>query len=214
MNRMFLGKRYDGEPCPFLSASYLCDAHVVKLAVEEVQMLVSALLNNGAPADLMPETKRGTIHKGGYRNHPMTRWTGETRQNFMWALTHAEAICAQFQIRYGKEHFAQKQIAWIRDCEITDGKHTYRLIDYIPLHNEMTAFPRCVNQSQGRNLDLLDPKKYTTVEAYREFYIREKRGFAKWDRCMFGVPFWWPVEDVAYITVVDVRLEAENDVKG
>jgi hypothetical protein len=197
MNRMFLGKKHDGEPCPIMSASYLCDAHVVKLAVEEVQMLTSALLNNGAPADLMPYTKRGTIHKGGYRNHPMTRWTGETRQNFMWALTHAQAICDQFRLRYGKEHFAQKQIAWIRDCRITDGKNTYGLINYIPLHNEMTAFPRCVNQSQGRNLDLLDASKYTTVEAYRTFYIREKRGFAKWDKSMCGAPHWWilPVEE-------------------
>jgi len=190
MNRMFLGKRFDGEPCPIMSAHYLCDQHVVKLAVEEVQMLTSALLNNGAPADLMPYTKRGTIHKGGYRNHPMTRWTGATRQNFMWALTHAQAICDQFRIRYGKEHFAQKQIAWIRDCRVTDGKRTYGLINYIPLHNEMTAFPRCVNQSQGRNLDLLDESNYSTVMAYREFYIREKRGFAKWTK---GVPApnWW-----------------------
>ncbi len=195
MNRMFLGKKYNGEPCPTMSAHYLCDQHVVKLAVEEVQMLTSALLNNGAPADLMPYTKRGTIHKGGYRNHPMTRWTGATRQNFMWALTHAQAICDQFRIRYGKEHLAQKQIAWIRDCRIIDGKRTYGLINYIPLHNEMTAFPRCVNQSQGRNLDLLDESNYSTVMAYREFYIREKRGFATWDRSMSGEPFWWNKEE-------------------
>lgn len=187
---MFLGKKKNGEPCPFMSARHLCDQHVVKLAVEEVQMLTSALLNNGAPADLMPETKRGTIHKGGYRNHPMTRWTGATRQNFMWALTHAQAICDQFRLRYKKEHFAQKQIAWIRDCRITDGNDTYGLINYIPLHNEMTAFPRCVNQSQGRNLDLLDKSKYSTVEAYRTFYIREKGGFAKWGKGI-PAPSWW-----------------------
>lgn len=191
MNRMFLGKKHDGEPCPHMSAHYLCDQHVVKLAVEEVQMLTSALLNNGAPAELMPYTKRGTIHRGGYRSHPMTRWTGATRQNFMWALTHAQAICDQFRLRYGKEHFAQKQIAWIRDCQINDGKRTYGLINFIPLHNEMTAFPRCVNQSQGRNLDLLNRSKYSTVMAYREFYIREKRGFATWHKSKTGAPVWW-----------------------
>lgn len=195
MNRMFLGQKENGEPCPQESARMLCDSHVVKLAVEEVQMLVSALLNNGAPAQLMPYTKRGTIHKGGYKNHPMTRWTGATRRNFFWALEHAFAICEQFKIRFGKEHFAQKQLEWIRDCRVTDNvRYTRRLHHYIPLHDEMTAFPRCVNQSQGRNLDLLDPIKYTTVEAYRTFYIREKAGFAKWAKGVTA-PYWWPVEE-------------------
>jgi len=194
MNRMFLGQKYDGEPCPIMSAHYLCDQHVVKLAVEEGQMIVSACLNNGAPADLMPYTQRGTIHKGGYRSHPMTRWTGESKANFDWAMTHAQAICDQFRLRYKKEHFAQKQIAWIRDCRIIDGKRTLSLRDYIP-NGPLTPFPRCVNQSQGRNLDLLDESNYSTVMAYREFYIREKRGFATWAKSMCGAPQWWPVEE-------------------
>lgn len=195
MNRMFLGKKHDGTPCPIMSAHYLCDPHVVKLAVEEVQMIVAACLNNGAPAGLMPETKRGTIHRGGYRSHPMTRWTGESKGNFDWAMTHAQAICDQFRLRYGKEHFAQKQIAWIRDAVLIEHFNKRKTLrDYIP-DGSLTPFPRCVNQSQGRNLDLLDASKYTTVEAYRTFYIREKRGFATWAKGMCGAPHWWPVEE-------------------
>lgn len=192
MNRMFLGKK-NGKPCPITSARYLCDAHVVKLAVEEVQMLTSALLNNGAPAGYMPETKRGTIHRGGYRSHPMTRWTGESKGNFDWAMTHAQAICDQFRLRYGKEHFAQKQLAWIRDAVFHNYLEHYKLRDYIP-NGPLTPFPRCLNQSQGRNLDLLDESKYTTVQAYRTFYIREKRGFAKWAKGV-SAPSWWPMEE-------------------
>ena len=192
---MFLGKKWNGEPCPIMSAHYLCDQHVVKLAVEEVQMIVSACLNNGAPAGLMPETKRGTIHRGGYRNHPMTRWTGESKANFDWATTHAQAICDQFRLRYGKEHFAQKQIAWIRDAVLIEHFNKRKTLrDYIP-DGPLTPFPRCVNQSQGRNLDLLDESNYSTVMAYREFYIREKRGFATWAKGMCGAPQWWPVEE-------------------
>jgi len=195
MNRMFLGQKKNGEPCRIMSAHYLCDQHVVKLAVEEVQMLVSACLNNGAPADLMPETKRGTIHKGGYRSHPMTRWTGESTGNFDYAMEHALSICFEFQIRYGKQHFAEKQLMWIRDAVLYDKGKPKSLRDFIPW-GPMTEPPRCVNQSQGRNLDLLDASKYTTVEAYREFYIREKRGFATWAKGMCGAPQWWPVEEL------------------
>lgn len=193
MNRMFLGEKENGEPCPVQSAYGLCDQHVVKLAVEEVQMLVSACLNNGAPAGLMPETKDGTIHKGGYRNHPMTQWAGATKANFDWAMTHAFSICYQYHLRYGKIHFAQKQLGWIRDAMFWDkGEHYKSLRDYIP-NGPLTPFPRCVNQSKGRNLDLLDESKYTTVEAYREFYRREKRGFARWDNGV-AAPSWWPSE--------------------
>ena len=190
---MFLGEKKNGEPCPIMSAHYLCDQHVVKLAVEEGQMTVSACLNNGAPAGYMPETKGGTIHRGGYRNHPMTRWTGESKANFDWAMAHWESICDQYRLRYGKDHFAQKQLEWIRDAVFHEKGRQRKLRDYIP-DGPLTPFPRCVNQSQGRNLDLLDESKYTTVDAYRIFYIREKRGFAKWAKGVTA-PSWWPLEE-------------------
>lgn len=189
MNRFFLAKKEDGRPCPFNSAVHLCDKHIVKLAVEEVQMIVSALLNNGAPAGLMPETVRGTIHKGGYRNHPMTRWTGESTGNFDYAMNHAFGICQQFSCRYGKEHSAQKQLMWIREAVLHHRNKSYKLRDFIPW-GPMTEPPRCVNQSAGRNLDLLDPK-ISVVEAYRRFYMREKVAFAEWAKCV-SAPSWWP----------------------
>ena len=51
--------------------------------------------------------------------------------------------------------------------------------DYIPA-GDMTPFARCFNQSKGENLDLLDEDKYTAVEAYRIYYMRDKASFAKW----------------------------------
>jgi len=66
--------------------------------------------------------------------------------------------------------------------------------DYIP-DTKRTDFARCLNQSQGRNLDLLDTKKYTAVEAYRIFYNREKSGFARWDKGV-PAPSWWNPTEV------------------
>ena len=171
---------------PITAAEMLCDQHILKMPTEEIQMLVSALLSNGAPPILMPLTKStGKPHKGGYKNHPATVWTGKTRDNFFWAVKHCKSLCEQFKMRYGKEHFAEKQLAWIMSCTIDD-KHLYY---FIP-KGKMTPFPRCVNQSQGRNLDLLNAKTHTVVEAYRTFYIREKVAFATWDRG-FSAPFWF-----------------------
>jgi len=58
---------------------------------------------------------------------------------------------------------------------------------------ERTPFARALNQSKGMNLDPLDTEKYSDVEAYREFYRRDKRSFAKWQRGRVA-PDWWEVK--------------------
>ena len=74
---------------PITAAEMLCDQHILKMPTEEIQMLVSGLLSNGAPPILMPLTKStGKPHKGGYKNHPATVWTGKTRDNFFLSLIH------------------------------------------------------------------------------------------------------------------------------
>ena len=50
----------------------------------------------------------------------------------------------------------------------------------------MTEFTRALNQSQGRNLDLLDEDMDPWMRTAR--YLREKARFAKWDRAPQGRP--------------------------
>jgi len=93
--------------CPVAAARMVCDSHASKMCVESVQMLVSGLLNNGAPAYKMPLTKTtGKPHKGGYKNHPATKWASESVGNWIWLFSHAQELCRQFQVRFGKTHFA------------------------------------------------------------------------------------------------------------
>lgn len=169
---------------PYEAARMVCDSHASKMCVESIQMLVSGLLNNGAPAHKMPLTKStGKPHKGGYKNHPATQWASESDSNWVWLYQHAQELCNQFKIRFGKEHFAQKQLIELRRALVW--------ADYLPAsYYPPSPFARCLNQSQGRNLDLLDAKKYTAVEAYRIFYMREKAGFARWDKGV-SAPSWW-----------------------
>jgi len=173
--------------CPVAAARMVCDSHASKMCVESVQMLVSGLLNNGAPAYKMPLTKTtGQPHKGGYKNHPATKWASESVGNWIWLFSHAQELCRQFQVRFGKTHFAEEQLRQLKGAVVWT--------DYIP-DTKRTDFARCLNQSQGRNLDLLDTKKYTAVEAYRIFYNREKSGFARWDKGV-PAPSWWNPTEV------------------
>lgn len=102
MNIFYLSKD------PVQAAIDCCDTHVNKMPTETVQMLVSAAQRHDANPQVI--TKAGTIHKGGYKNHPCTRWAGDTRLNFYWLWQHGMALCDEFVHRYGHEHFARGQL--------------------------------------------------------------------------------------------------------
>jgi hypothetical protein len=96
---------------PAKAAQSLPDKHIVKMPVETVQMLVSAHLRWGLDPQVV--TKAGTIHKGGYAKHPSTIWAGDNRENAWWLLRHGFALCAEYTKRYGKHHFAERQLRQI-----------------------------------------------------------------------------------------------------
>lgn len=162
---------------PTESARSLCDQHITKMPTETLQCLVASLLRHGAPPNDMPLTKsKNQPHKGGYPNHPVTRWVGESRSNFLWALYHGAALCEEYERRYDKTHFCA---VGIEQC--------FLMTQYIP-EGEMTPFVRAFNQSVGKNLDLLDWD--CPHEAYREFYRRDKASFARWNKFR-NPPKWW-----------------------
>lgn len=112
----------DRNPCA--AAQSLPDRHIVKMPIEAVQMLVSACVRHGIQPNV--ETKRGTIHKGGYHRHPCTVWAGDSRANFKWTLAWGIALCSEYTARYGKVHFAQGQLFTILEFvdQIPDGDFT------------------------------------------------------------------------------------------
>jgi hypothetical protein len=112
------------DPDPYLAAQILPDRHVVKMPVESVQMLVSALLRYNCDHGVL--TKAGTIHKGGYPNHPCTIWTGNNKSNFSWLLAHGFGLCQEYTKRYGKVHFAEGQLETIKPLTkfIPEGEFT------------------------------------------------------------------------------------------
>ena len=64
---------------PVIAAQMMCDKHIPKMIVETFQMLGSALRRHGATDEQMPLTSKGTPLIGGYKHHPATIWTGETK---------------------------------------------------------------------------------------------------------------------------------------
>jgi hypothetical protein len=154
---------------PQKAAFYNCDKHVVKMILELFQQLGSAVIRHGATPDMMPLTKNGTPLKGGYHNHPCTRWCGDTRSNFVWASIHGLALCDEYTKRYGKVHSCESGIRKLFDMQnqIPDG--------------DLTPFAQAMP---------IDYKRIDAVEAYRTYYRKDKRAFAKWDK-LGNIPYWW-----------------------
>tara|TARA_R110002020_G_scaffold118792_3_gene271342 strand:+ start:9070 stop:9531 length:462 start_codon:yes stop_codon:yes gene_type:complete len=112
----------------------------------------SALRRHGATDEMMPLTQKGTPLKGGYPNHPCTRWVGDSRANFQWAADHAIGLCLQFKARYGKgikDHFCRTGI-----------EKMYDMADMIP-DGELTPFAQAM-PDEYKNDD--------AVKAYRDYY--------------------------------------------
>ena len=127
-----------------------CDAHVVKMANESVQMLSTVARTRGIEVGM----------RVTHVNHPCTLWTGASSENYAWLLAHAEALCNEYSYRYLGTHAAKAYWRALRDC-----------VWLIPFERkERTPFALVMPE---------EFQKANAVSAYRAFY-RTKSSFAKW----------------------------------
>ena len=163
---------------PIRAAHYLDDVRVPKMCVETAQMMASALRRHGATDEQMPLTQKGTPYKGGYHNHPCTVWAGESLDNFAWLATHGAALCAEYKVRFGKEHACEGPI-W-QMIELAD-QHVF-LPDI-----GLTPFAQAMPDEY---------KDDDEVVAYRRYYQSKahSKGGVRYDKSTHGWPDWWVVD--------------------
>ena len=130
-------------------------------------MIGSAVRRHGADNSVMPLTQSCNPLKGGYKNHPCTRWSGESRENFDWLSFHAVSLCYEFSIRFQKEHFCFKGL-----CVLD------KLKNLIP-RNSLTCFALAMPD---------EFKSDNPVDSYRKYY--KTKLFAKWEKGR-EAPYWW-----------------------
>ena len=156
MNIFFLHKD------PSRAAKAQCDKHVVKMVLETTQMLSTAARRRGYDIG----------YQSAYPKHPMTVWVGDTRDNFYWALCHAEELSKEYTARYSKFHASQKVI---------DNIHEY--YPNISFDN-ITEPPQCMPD---------EFKCDDYVRAYRDYYIHKIGGWKfppKWFQSLDADPYY------------------------
>ncbi len=162
---------------PTLAGKMYCDKHVPKMVVEMLQQMGSAVIRHGATPDMMPLTKKGTPLKGGYHNHPCTRWVGDSRENFYWAAEHAMSLCDEYTKRFNKTHFCEAGL-----------EKLFTMAEMIP---EGPLTPFALAMPDEHKFDLLfasHAEGEDAVTAYRSYY--HDKTFAKWEKGT-NEPEWW-----------------------
>ena len=149
---------------PKESAEMHCDKHVCKMVIEYAQMLSTThrILDGD-------EVISESLYKVAHKNHPCTIWTRTNKSNYLWLFKLWKNLSMEYTMRYGRFH-----ASWTK------------LNMYLQFHprnmpeGELTEQPQCMPDSC---------KTVNVVEAYRNYYIKEKSSFARWKNS--GQPDWF-----------------------
>lgn len=156
MNRFLI------EHHPDAIAKSLCDQHVVKMPLEEAQMLCTSLWHHA------PEyAEEKGLYKPVHQKHPCTIWAMDNQMNYAFAWRLYTSMLYEYTKRYNKTHGASKHWAALRDG-----------VKYLPdTTNFCTPHPQCFSGH-----DELKTDEHWPIQAYRAFYKVDKLRFARYNK--------------------------------
>lgn len=138
---------------------YHCDKHVVKMILEYAQLLSSVHHMTGTGSE--------SIYRLTHKNHPDAIWARTSLANYEYLFSLAILLGEEYTYRYNKVH---KSIGVIEQMP-------YPKLPDLPFNEP----PKCVHDDFKQIPDV--------VEAYREYYKRDKRDFCVWTKR--PIPDWF-----------------------
>lgn len=170
---------------PAVAARYHCDQHM-KMLLESGQMLSTAhrvldgvkyyeRSKNGRRIARwrLDDDREHILYKATHVNHPCSIWVRESIHNYFWLYELMEALNEENLLRRGKDHGT-----WLDLSET--------LLDPPENIPDVPATPFAV--AIDSKVVHSDP-----VEAYRDFYRRDKASFATW-KLGREEPHWYNLE--------------------
>lgn len=142
---------------PVKAAQMQCDKHIVKMPLETAQLLCT-------PFSKAP-------YKRTHYNHPCALWCRQSLSNYKWLIQHGQALCEEYNYRYGREHKSKKVILW---CQKNIKKIKFP-------KRKKTNFALCFDDQYHVG---------NAVQSYRAYYKFKKNKIAKWNKNR-SMPRWF-----------------------
>ena len=179
---------------PVKAAQALPDKHVVKMCIENAQMLAVALGDLHGLGWGEIRKKDGTYYsQRAHYNHPSTVWVRSSYANLAWTIVHGLALCSEYTYRYGKVHASV--IAHL-DAKDLFHQNTELQLDIYSLH---TPFARAMPE------EIKFDESIDDVTAYRLYLVNHKP-WATW-KVEDRRPSWWPQPITSPTVNVDHELQ-------
>lgn len=133
-------------------AQYHCDQHVIKMILESVQLLCTALNKKGF----------STPYRSTHMKHPCVLWVEESYGNFLWLKELTLELNREYRFRFDKKN-DHKSISVLGEID------KFRFENY-----GLTEFAQAMPDEYKVPFD--------AVTAYRKFYLGDKMSFARWTK--------------------------------
>ena len=166
--------RFKIESTPEECARSLCDSHVVKMVLEEGQMLstvhrvvdgkeITGKTKSGRNQKqwVLPDRREKSLYKACHVNHPCTVWARETVGNYKWAFRFFDAVAKEYTWRYERDHKTHDKLNWLLrspPCNIN------RSLELTPFPLAMGAAPYCIDEENP-------------IQSYRDYYWSKRDNF-------------------------------------
>ena len=174
---------------PVVAAQALPDKHIVKMCIENAQMLAVALGDLHGLGYGEIRKKDGTFYsQRAHFNHPSTVWVRATHANLAWTIVHGLALCSEYTYRYDKIHASV--IAHL------DAKRLFHEnVGQLSIYREVETFARAMPE------EIKFDESISDVIAYRKYLVNHKP-WAVW-KIESRRPSWWPKPITSPIINVD-----------
>ena len=161
---------------PKICAEMHCDKHVCKMIIEYAQLMSTAhrVLDGDPYTDRTANGRRiqrwkhplenheKLLYKASHVNHPSGKWVRDSQNHYNWLYKMWEQLCYEYTHRYGRVHLTDLKLRGIL-------AQSPMQIDVEPFVDPYLAMPD-------------DVKQKNVVEAYKNYYIKYKKDFAKWTK--------------------------------
>lgn len=144
----------------YSAAMLHCDKHLVKMILESLQILYTAL---SALDIVLPDTDFDDIevtpYKPTHKHHPSVLWVLGGYPHFQWLLKLAYFLCARYTVVYGKTHKCWKHVLhiqnWVTEMDVPPGCDVHEWLDRL---RDMGVPQKCIDSCKDKVATVNPPR--------------------------------------------------------